>query len=194
MKRLAILKCLAAILALEIAENTSSALAETIWFNNLGTFQTPSLSFPSVVISGSAPVYALNYNGIGIFGGYASDYIDGHEFMAFHFSQPAINISFGINNGGNLDRNGTLGAHFLLGYDASGDFLGSVPHNIIPDGGPVTDVSGFFNNVPLSEFRILADVDGIGIRQLTFTLVPEPSVFALAGLGAAALMIARRRR
>jgi hypothetical protein len=162
--------CWLALIPLLLAPATSRAQT-TVDFRTMGTFQVAELHAGGLTAIGSADIYVLNLNGLGIVGGYTETYVDGNEFVTFRFDAGAASqVSYLVSAAGNLDGDGDVGDSFLEAFDVSGHSLGSVPVN---EGGP-HDVSAAFGNVPLSGFRVTANIDGLRIGSVSHTPMPTP--------------------
>jgi hypothetical protein len=134
-------------------------------FTTLGTFQTPSLDVGGIVVTGSANINVLNLNGLGVVGGIFDDTIDGSEFLEFSFSAGiALEVSYDVSSAGNQDGDGTAGDAILEAFDVGGTSLGTVAVS----GSGTLDVSGMFGNVPLSAFKVTADVDNHRISKVRY--------------------------
>ena len=140
----------------------------TVNFENRGTFSTPSLTESGVAITGSANLYFLNLNGMGIAGGAWNDTVDGHEWVRFDFAYQAFGFSYTVASAGNLDGDGTVGDSLVEGFDLNGNSLGTVP--VV---NPATvDVSALFGNKKLSAATIHADVDNQRLASVTVRYCP----------------------
>jgi len=72
------------------------------------------------------------------------------------------------------------------------DASGAVAHGLILGGHSAPFVLQYIGGAIFTPPNIVSSIPGQGLQS--FALIPEPTTIALAGLGAAALMIIRRRR
>lgn len=131
----------------------------------MGTSVVTNLDFGSVVVTGSADLNLLNFNGLGVVGGLFNNTVDSNEWVRFDFATSATVVSYFVGSAGNQDGDGTVGDSFIEGFAIGGASLGSVPNN----GSGVFDVSALFGGVPLSAFTVTADVDNLRIGSVTYT-------------------------
>jgi hypothetical protein len=106
-----------------------------------------------------------------------------------------------LNVGGNVTLGGTLSLSFVNGFASS--VLGSDTFTILTAGG-TSGLSGAFANIGTG--KRLATLDGLGSFQVNyggglnsvtlsnFQAIPEPSTYALMGLGTLTVVAALRRR
>lgn len=188
----------AAIAAALAALSISAAQASTINYTTLGTFAVASLNTGGVLVTGSNTVNVLNLNGLGVVGGAFDHTVDGAEYLEFSFAGlgSAINLSYFVFGGGNLNADAFLASRTLSVFGVGGGLLGSFSQNDVGS----FDVSSLVGNAPIDHIRLQADVDNFRPSSITFTAqavaqqVPAPATPALmlAALGAGALL--RRRR
>jgi len=107
-------------------------------FDNLGSFTTPGLVKPDFIVTGSNDLGVLEFNGLGVVGGFRDHRINPGQFITISFNDPVDNIVIFINQ---LTQ-GDVQAH-----DANGISLGTQPSP-----GFDKDVSALFGNVPISRF------------------------------------------
>jgi hypothetical protein len=164
--------CWLALIPVLLVPATSRAQT-TVDFTSMGTFQVAELHAGGLTATGSADIYVLNLNGLGIVGGYTETYVDGNEVVTFRFDAgAAVQVSYFVSAAGNLDGDGDVGDSFLEAFDVSGHSLGSVPVN---GAGPF-DVSAAFGDALLSGFRVTANLDGLRIGSVSYTTMPTPVV------------------
>jgi len=207
------------LVTLAITALATSAFAQgTVVFNNNSSGlvkQWTSASDPtlisvpklggSVTLFAAAPGASLNPLGTVGAGGYTANYANLAAFLAANtgWAQIAttgiLPIAAGQYNGGTQTIAGGAGAnaqYFVVGwtgafasYDAAmaagSGFIGVSSVFATTTGNPTTVPPG----TPVSLNSTFT-----GMTLATVSSVPEPSTFALAGLGAAALMIFRRRK
>lgn len=136
-------------------------------FTNQGTFQTATIMRDGLLITGSNTLNVLNLNGLGVVGGVNDSVIDGNEFVVFTFpDRPATEVSYSVQTAGNQNGDGMIGAAVVEGFGPNGQSLGIVS---VQSTGQ-KNVSAFFNNVPLSQFRVQAVVDNHRISRVNYTL------------------------
>jgi len=86
-----------------ICLTASHVRAATVSYDSLGTYSTPALNHGGVTVTGSADVYVLNLNGLGIVGGLGDivvDYLE-NEYINFSFnSTPANSITYYAQSAG----------------------------------------------------------------------------------------------
>lgn len=184
------------LLAALLALSGTSANAAFIEYKNLGTFTTPSLNESGVLATGSADINVLNFNGLGIVGGFTDNMVDGGEFISFDFANSAatdvVLSFFGI---GNINGDSVFGDGFFSAYAADGSFLGTQAILRPPSR---FDVSSLFGGAALSSFTFTAGNDAFRIGSLSFesvpaTSVPEPSSIATLVSGMIGLAATRKK-
>lgn len=143
---------------------------ETANFQNLGTFQTPSLTVGSVTVTGSNLVNVLNLNGLGIVGGAFDSTIDPGETISFSFAGPASNVRVVVScAAGDRDGDGLLLEVRLEAFDEFGALLGQV--DTFP-GHCLIDFSGTLGVDTISRLDVTMLRDGIRIGRLAFDILP----------------------
>ncbi len=156
------------------------AHATTESFFGLGTFTTPTLTTGSVTVTGSSNVSVLQFNGLGIVGGFNDTVVDSFEFISFSFASPeAANVeilfSFRISV---LETD-------IEGFELGGALLG-IATLTMPFDNPL-DVSALFSDVPLESVTLTTTAASFRIGAISFTLIPEPSTALLLSLGLVSL-------
>ena len=161
------------------------ALATTERFTGLGTFTTPSIANGNLTVTGSADINVLQFNGLGIVGGFNDTVVDSLEFISFSFAADAVldvEILFSF-------RNGVLETD-IEGFEPGGASLGTATL-VMPFDSPL-DVSALFGDVPLESVTLTATFASFRIGRISFTPIPEPSAALLLGFGL--VVLAGRRR
>ncbi|MBL8179201.1 MAG: PEP-CTERM sorting domain-containing protein [Bryobacterales bacterium] len=169
----------------------ASAWCGTVDFTTLPVQTTSQLILPGLTITGSGTIWVGS--GLGVVGGDEDYLVDGAEWIEFTFTgAPATGVSYWVGQARNLDGDIQVGERFIEAFDAVANSLGTA----VQFGAGSYPVSSLFNNVPLSRFRLTADVDGALISSLTYDMstVPEPSSLGFAALGGLGLALFRRRR
>jgi len=142
--------------------------SSTVRFDNRGTMTVPSLIDGVLTVTGSADVYVgpgFPTPGLGIVGGFDNSLIDGSEWVDFAFANPAQDVTYDTSFFVGL---GGLGpGSFIEAFDVTNASLGQVAIEKMTGG--ALPVSSLFGNVPISHFRLTANVDGTTIRSITFT-------------------------
>lgn len=164
-------------------------------FTNKGTFETGLYSKSGVQIEGSADLYFLDLNGVGIVGGETNTFVDHGESITFTFlDSAAVAVRYGLSAYGNLS-----GLRFtdstIEAFGLNGESLGLRNPNISIS--PV-NVSALFGHAPISSFRVTSDQDGFRFGYVSYDTytpaVPEPGSMFLAAVGLAVLGIRLGRR
>jgi hypothetical protein len=143
----------------------------TVNFDAIDNFRTPVFKQSGLTITGSADVTndRVGLSGVGVFGGWRNDLIDGSEIASFSFERgAATNVSYevGLSAETGSSVNGIPAEATITAQGVRGNFLGI--HRI---SGREVNVSALFNNEPISAFHIRGngDVSGFNVRSLTFT-------------------------
>ena len=145
-----------------------------------GSIQSSFIFFCDLTITGSSAV-RLTTLGLGILDGTLPNLLDGSEFVRFDFDLPQTHVFYVNEAVGDANGNGTPADSFVEGFGADGASLGLVAEGH----GGVHDVTERFGGVPLSGFRVIANLDAQNI--LSVSHVPEP---AAGGSALAALFLA----
>lgn len=173
-------------------------------YTSMGTSNNSAFIIDGVTITGSNDVRILNFNGLGIVGGFSDTAIDfqNAEFIDFSFSAPAVNVSYSVSGAGQDASsplaNGFVGERILEAFAVGGSSLGSVFQNSVG----LFDVSTLFGSVAIESFRLSADTnsaDFFRVASLTFdtaavSAVPVPAALPLFGTGLAVMGFVGWRR
>lgn len=135
-------------------------------FTAMPTDIHPSIIIPDGIVTGSADLYTLNSNGLGVMGG-SDSAIDGVESVTFSFTAPAVNVSYYVNAAGNGDGDSLVGEAFVEPFDEMGISLGTSAVFSIG----IKDVSALNPDTPILSFMVTADVDSHRIYSLTYSLL-----------------------
>ncbi|WP_417520096.1 Ig-like domain-containing protein, partial [Minwuia sp.] len=141
-------------------------IRKVLAFNNIGNQNTPSLDLDGVILTGSANVQALNFNGVGIVGGPFTARLDPGETLSLDFDHLAANLIFQVGTVNNTT--GIDGVQVLVeGFDVDGVSLGTqtVTAAFTELGG---EISAAFGNAPLSRVEITGQGDAFIMRSLSF--------------------------
>jgi hypothetical protein len=163
------------------------AHATSTSFTGLGTFTTPTLLTGDVTVTGSADISVLQFNGLGIVGGFDDTVVDSFESISFFFASPEaadVEISFSFRNS-------------LLVTDIEGFELGGASLGIVTLGMPFDtplDVSALFGGVPLESVTLTTTAASFRIGAISFTPIPEPSTGLLFVLGLVGMASVKTRR
>ncbi len=176
---------LAVAVVLGMMGGSGLAHATTASFFGLGTFTTPTLTTGSVTVTGSSNVSVLQFNGLGIVGGFDDTVVDSFEFISFSFASPEavdVEILFSFRN--------SLLLTDIEGFELGGASLGIATLTMPFDNS--LDVSALFSDVPLESVTLTTTAASFRIGAISFTLIPEPSTALLLSLGLLALGARRR--
>ncbi|MBL8857031.1 MAG: hypothetical protein JNL28_00815 [Planctomycetes bacterium] len=160
----------ASALALLAALPNTSAASVTVSFSSMGTVTTPMLNFPDGAITGdngvsAADVHMLNLNGLGVVGGSANTTVDGAEGLHFQFTSVVVDVRYFVQLGNNLNGNGLVGESTIEAF-VGATSLGTVPVNSTG----WKAVSTLFGGVGITRFTVRANVDGVRIGALEYTV------------------------
>jgi hypothetical protein len=145
----------------------SAVKPDTVFYSNLGTFDTLSFDEGGVNVTGSGPIDVSQTQGLGIVGGFSAGFIDGTEWISFSFDAGAANeVGYSTTQAGDLNGDGLYGKVFVQAFAPDGRLLGVYPDLSNTDW---TDVSAMFGDVPISAFDVIADVDGVTIDRLGYS-------------------------
>lgn len=173
------------------AFSLNSALAETVRYDNAGTYTASNVTLGGVSVTGSSTLSVLQYNGLGVVGGYCSPFtcLDGTEYLDFDFSDlgGATAVSY-------LNRlAGGAAEHTLTIFGIGGVLLGQFDSN---DSG-WHDLSAWVGESVIERFRLQMQSGYTNINELSFSVapassVPEPGSWALVSLALLGLAATKR--
>ncbi len=200
MTKLPVLVCL-------VSLATSAATAQTTIFHE--TFNTASANWtligtPSGIAASSAVFDAADGNGPGSYNLNAGP-VAGPDFVGFRYQVSGLDFGLGpvtVSFDGRIPSLIAAATHVRINGDFNGAIMGSFNNSTWTTWSKTYSLAPGFNSTDTLtidfEFGLGAinptggiwEIDNIIVKT---TVVPEPSSFALAGLGAAALLIRRRK-
>lgn len=146
-----------------------NAVAETIDFKTLGTFNTASFTQGALTLTAEQSVgvagqlHILNFNGVGVVGGTSDTVVDPGEALLFRFPDgqvTGVTISRSFLRDGNA--NGQFGETTIEG------FYGTTSRGTATISGFNADISALFAGQPLTGFTARA-VEGDRLSTVSFT-------------------------
>ncbi|MCE4555047.1 PEP-CTERM sorting domain-containing protein [Roseateles cellulosilyticus] len=163
------------------AFSLNAAMAATVRYDDAGTYTASAVTLGGVSVTGSSTVSVLQFNGLGVVGGYCAPFncLDGTEYLDFDFSSlgGATAVSY-LNRlaGGAAEKKVTIfgiGGVLLGQFDSSG----SGHYNL----------SALVGESVIERFRLQMRSGYTNINELSFSeapasSVPEPGSWALVGL------------
>lgn len=158
--------------------------------------EAESINLGGVTVTGSAEVYAVILNGLGVVGGSFDSIVDENESIRFTFNDaPALNVGYTLGQVSNTNGNSDLGERILEAFAPDGTSLGTVDQS-----GFTGEVSAAFEGQAISGFSLTSPgYDSFRFQTVTYTSAPEVVPLPAAGgmlLGALGILAgaAPRRR
>lgn len=173
----------------QIAFTPAAASGTILALEGFGFVITSSFEICDVAITGSADV-VLTAAGLGISGGNSPSLLEGSEWVRFDFEQPHALVSYRNTAASDGNGNGTVADAFVEGYGAGGVSLGLVSVH----GEGIQDVTALFGGVPLTGFRVVANVDAQRVSSVVYAPDAGAAAAGTAALAALALVAVRRKR
>jgi hypothetical protein len=174
---------------------------------NLNSYNTPS--YPQVTYGAggggtlNTPVLGSDNIHIGVYfaAGAVATGTDSSGYALISSFAPLLSLGTGTGSTTFIGQGGAGNGWFVSGPDfvLTGVPSGSATVMIVAYNGATYDTSTIrghslaFSIVPAQGVATAPNLDGMGAFQILAVPVPEPSTFALAGLGLAGLLIFRRR-
>ncbi len=160
-------------------------------FDNLGTVTVPSLQIGNLLVTGSNDVHMLNFNGLGILGGFSDTRVDvhGNEFVTFTFDPgPVENVTYTLAAAGNFPGGVPPGERILEAFAPGGASLGTVMQHTFD-----SEVSSLFGHQPIESFTLTPiNTDHFRVYSVQYG-IPEPGMLTAAGLPVLWAALRRRR-
>ena len=125
-------------------------------FTHMGTTVQPSIAFADLIVTGSADINILALSGLGVVGGLSNNNVNSLESLFFTFTQPMVDVAYGVSIAGNGDADMLVGEATVEPLDEAGVSLGVFD----VAGSGLKDVSALVNEVPVSAFSINTDNGG----------------------------------